>query len=238
MRLQFIACKVMQKEAYLCAARSSNVIDIVFMKQGLHNEPDNLRAEVQKALDVTCDSNGRQYDATLLGYGLCSNGIVGLTSKIPLVVPRGHDCITLLLGSREKYQDYFDTHPGVYWYSPGWIDTDALPSKQRYEKLLEEYEKKFGPENARYLIETEHNWIEKYNYATYIDWGFPEAKKEKKFTRQCAEHLGLKYDEVKGSASLLQRLFDGDWDSDDFLVVEPGKTIAEDIGNPGIIREQ
>ena len=74
MRLQFIVCKVMQKEAYLCAARSSNTVDIVLMKQGLHNEPDELRSEVQNALGRTCDIQGRPYDASLLGYGLCSNG--------------------------------------------------------------------------------------------------------------------------------------------------------------------
>ena len=73
MRLQFIVCKVMQMEAYFCAARSKNVVDIVLMPQGLHDEPDKLREEVQKALNNTHDIQGRPYDASLLGYGLCSN---------------------------------------------------------------------------------------------------------------------------------------------------------------------
>ena len=61
-----------------------------------------------------------KYDAILIGYALCSNGVVGLTSRrIPLVIPRGHDCITLLLGSKELYRDYFDSHRGIYWYSSG-----------------------------------------------------------------------------------------------------------------------
>ena len=102
MRFQFIVCKVIQREAYFCAARSKNIVDVVLMEQGLHNEPDKLRNEVQKALDKTTDIQGRPYDASLLGYGLCSNGIVGLSAKIPIVVPRGHDCVTLLLGSKEK----------------------------------------------------------------------------------------------------------------------------------------
>ncbi|MEA3224886.1 MAG: DUF1638 domain-containing protein, partial [Planctomycetota bacterium] len=110
MRLQFISCKVMQREAYFCAARSKNIVDVVLMEQGLHDTPDELRKEVQKALGNTLDIQGRPYDASLLGYGLCSNGIVGLSAKIPIVVPRGHDCVTLLLGSKEKYQEYFDSH--------------------------------------------------------------------------------------------------------------------------------
>jgi len=86
MRLQFIICKVLQKEAYLCAARSKNTIDIVLMPQGLHNEPEKLRSEVLKAIEQTADIQGQPYDASLLGYGLCSNGIIGLSAKIPLVV--------------------------------------------------------------------------------------------------------------------------------------------------------
>ena len=112
-RFQFIVCKVMQREAYFCAAKSKNIVDVVLMDQGLHNEPDKLRAEVQKALDKTTDIQGRPYDASLLGYGLCSNGIVGLSAKIPIVVPRGHDCVTLLLGSKEKYREYHLILPSV-----------------------------------------------------------------------------------------------------------------------------
>ena len=104
MRLQFIVCKVLQREAYLCAARSANVVDVVLMPQGLHNEPDELRRRVQEELNRITDVQDRPYDASLLGYGLCSNGIVGIEAKIPTVVPRGHDCITLLLGSKERYR--------------------------------------------------------------------------------------------------------------------------------------
>ncbi|MHC4156531.1 MAG: DUF1638 domain-containing protein, partial [Planctomycetota bacterium] len=211
MRLQFIVCKVMQREAYLCAARSKNTVDVVLMPQGLHNEPDKLRAEVRHALDRTCDIQGRQYDASLLGYGLCSNGIVGLSAKIPIVVTRGHDCITLLLGSKDRYTEYFESHRGIYWYSPGWIEGGRQPSRELYEQLLKEYEQKYGRDNAQYLIETEQGWIKEYNWATYVDWGLANSAEYKKYTRQCAEFLGWNYDELKGDPTLMQRLLDGDW---------------------------
>ena len=152
MRLQLIVCKVLQREAYYCAARSKNVVDIVLMEQGLHDEPDRLRKQVQNALQRTDDIQGRPYDASLLGYALCSNGTVGLSAQIPIVIPRGHDCITLLLGSKDQYQQYFDSHRGVYWYSPGWIESGKQPSRQRYQQLLEEYKQKYGPDNAQYLV--------------------------------------------------------------------------------------
>jgi len=154
----------MQREAYFCAARSKNVVDIVLMEQGLHDEPEKLRREVQKALDNTCDIQGCPYDASLLGYGLCSNGIVGLSAKIPIVAPRGHDCITLLLGSKDKYQEYLDSHRGVYWYSPGWIESGKQPSEERYEKMLKEYKEKYGDDNTQYLMEVEQSWIKEYDW--------------------------------------------------------------------------
>lgn len=226
----------MQKEAYFCAARSKNVIDIILMAQGLHDEPDKLRSEVQKALDHTCDIQGRAYDASLLGYGLCSNGIVGLFSKIPLVVPRGHDCITLLLGSKDKYQQYFDTHRGVYWYSTGWIEDGNQPSKERYERLLKEYREKYGADNAEYLMELEQSWMKEYSWATYIDWGFNNRDEEKKYTKKCAKFLGWNYDELKGNPGLMQRLVDGNWNDKEFLTVSPGQKINEDLTKDGIIK--
>ncbi|MHC4327916.1 MAG: DUF1638 domain-containing protein, partial [Planctomycetota bacterium] len=206
MRLQFIACKVMQREAYFCAARSKNVVDVVLMEQGLHDTPDELRRQVQKALGNTLDIQGHPYDASLLGYGLCSNGIVGLSATIPIVVPRGHDCITLLLGSKERYQEYFDSHRGVYWYSAGWIEAGKPPGKDRYERMLAEYKEKYGDDNAQYLMEVEQDWIKQYNWATYIDWGFLNSDRHKDYTKQCAEFLNWDFDALEGDDSLMQRL--------------------------------
>lgn len=228
----------MQREAYFCAARSKNVVDIVLMEQGLHDEPEKLCSEVQKALDNTCDIQGRPYDALLLGYGLCSNGVVGLSAKIPIVAPRGHDCITLLLGSKDKYQEYFDSHRGVYWYSPGWIESGKQPSKERYEKMLKEYKEKYGDDNAQYLMEVERKWIKEYDWATYIDWGFVDSDEYKDYTKRCAEFLHWNYDELKGSPVLMQKLVDGDWHNSEFLVVKPGRKISEDLTNDGIIKAE
>ncbi len=219
-------------------ACSKNVIDIVLMEQGLHDYPDRLRVEVQKALEKTSDIQGRAYDASLLGYGLCSNGIVGLSSKIPVIVPRGHDCITLLLGSKNIYQEYFDSHQGIYWYSPGWIESGKQPGKERYEKTLLEYRKKYGDDNAQYLMEIEQDWIKKYNWATYIDWGIVDSTEYRKYTKSCAEYLGWNYDELKGSPDLMQKLVDGDWNDDEFLIVEPGREIKDNLTEEGIIKAQ
>jgi hypothetical protein len=237
-RYQLIVCKVLQREAYFCAARSPNVVDVVLMEQGLHDTPDRLRAEVQKALGHTADIQGRPYDASLLGYGLCSNGTAGLGAEIPVVIPRGHDCITLLLGSKDRYQEYFDSHRGVYWYSPGWIESGKQPGQTRYESLLAEYQSRYGPDNAEYLMEVEQTWMKEYQWATFVDWGLVDSDAYKAYTRQCAEFLGWNYDELKGDSGLMQRFVDGSWNDEEFLYVPPGRRIAEDVTSQGIVKTQ
>ncbi|MBN1505950.1 MAG: DUF1638 domain-containing protein [Sedimentisphaerales bacterium] len=237
-RLQLIACKVLQREAYFCAARSRNVVDVVLMEQGLHNEPDRLRREVQKALEQTHDIQDRPYDASLLGYGLCSNGVVGLHAAIPIVIPRGHDCITVLLGSKERYQECFDSHRGAYWYSPGWIEAGKQPSRERYEKLLEEYTQRYGEDNARYLMEVEQTWIKEYKWAIFVDWGLIPADVYKDYTKECAAFLNWGYGELQGDAGLMQRFVDGPWNEEEFLIVQPGRQIAEDVTSKGIVKAE
>ena len=225
MRLKVISCAVLEREFQLCASRSKNDIEVLLLEQGLHNTPDELRRRAQEAID---QNQQQDFDAIILGYGLCSRGTVDLRAKqTRLVIPRGHDCITFLLGSKEKYREYFDAHPGVYWYSSGWIKHNDQPSRDRYERVLAEYTVKYGQDNAEYLMKMEQSWATNYELATYVDWDWPEAVQEREFTRQCAEEMGWSYDELAGDSGLLQRLVDGDWRAEEVLVLEPGQAVAE-----------
>lgn len=222
-RYKIIACHVLWRELCYYAALSEHCFDFQFLKQGLHCTPDLLRKELQAAIDA---ADG-DLTALLIGYGLCSNGVVGITArKTRLVVVRGHDCITHLLGSKERYRQYFDAHPGTYWYSPGWIDTCSQPGQERYENTLRDYVEKYGEENAAYLMEMEQGWFKEYSNAAYVDLGFGDNERHKRFTRACAEWLKWSYDELRGDPALIRKFLQGDWNDEDFLVVEPGFRIA------------
>lgn len=193
------------------------------MKQGLHNTPELLKAELQKAVDAAPD----ECDAVLLGYGLCSNGAAGVVARSKrLVLPRAHDCITLFLGSKERYRAYFDSHPGTYWYTPGWIECSVQPGKDRHELLRREYVEKYGEDNADYLMEMEQGWMKEYNNAAYVDLGIGDASRFKEYTRECARWLGWQCDELEGEPSLVREFVNGQWEPARFLVVEPGQSIV------------
>ncbi len=98
---------------------------------------DAIGAMSAKLKEVLAAVDETKYDAVLLGYALCSNGLVGLTAgKIPLVLPRAHDCITLFLGSKERYLDYFQAHTGVYFKTSGWIERGEGLMQYREDSLF------------------------------------------------------------------------------------------------------
>ena len=248
MRYAFIGCEVLFREFCLAAAGADAVIDPVMMPQGLHCVPAELRARVQQEIDRL--ENGPEhvpygeaevmppprYDAILLGYALCSNGVVGLSAqRIPLVIPRGHDCITLLLGSMERYRDYFDTHRGIYWYSSGWIERTLQPGRERWELTRQRYIAQYGEDNADYLMEMEQGWFKEYRWATYINWHLPTTERDQAFTRDCATFLGWEYDELEGDPKLMEDLMNGQWDDERFLVTPPGSCI-EPSHDPTIMK--
>lgn len=224
-RYALIACHLLWRELSLLAAQAQAVIYPVFMEQGLHSEPSNLQKKVQQEIDRL----DGQYDAILIGYGLCSNGICGLRARQSrLVAVRAHDCITLLLGGKELYQSYFRNNPGTYWYSASWIETGHMPGQANLQASRQRYEAQYDEETAEFLIDQEYGWMRHYRQACYISQAALAAADDayRRFTRQCAGECGWQYAELEGDMSLLQDLVGGNWDPERFLVVEPGQCIA------------
>ena len=118
--LKVIACEIAVRELCHIAATSPSIVDFEFLTQGYHDTPAAGRVEIQKRIDAVPKG---KFDAIVLGYGLCSNILTGLTTAhTPLIIPRAHDCITFFLGSKERYQEFFDANPGTYYYTSGWLE--------------------------------------------------------------------------------------------------------------------
>ncbi len=221
MRVRLIACEVLYRELCAAVARSVNQVDVEFLPKGLHDHPGAaMRGRLQEAVDR---AEGAGHEAVLLGYALCGTGLVGLAARsVPLIAPRAHDCIALFLGGRERYLEYFHSHPGVYFKTSGWIERGSAGDRQlglQYGDLAE----RFGEDKARYL----HQELNRhYRQFTYIEMGVEPDGRFEQATRREAAAAGWAFEKLQGDMGLIRRLVDGPWDERDFLVAQPGWRIV------------
>ena len=235
MRYILIGCEIMHREICLCAALSKNIIDLEFLDKGLHDMGEKVMSvALQHAIN---NVNTKKYSAILLGYGLCNYGVKGLNSSIPIIIPKAHDCITLFLGSKEKYQDYFSKNPGTFFRTSGWLERAGFGIEGEENVMSQlginpemDYSE-YGDENAEYLREILGNWVSNYKKQAFIDTGIGNTAMYEEQAIKESQAQGHEYERIKGNTQLIQDLMDGNWNPDDFLVVPPGNEITATYDN-------
>lgn len=181
---------------------------------GLHLHPEQLKLCLQQAID---EHDGR-FDTIVLGFGLCSNAVLGLKSRMSyLVIPRVDDCIAMLMGSQARYKQEMAQAPGTYFLSRGWIDA-GISIMDEFRQMAERY----GVERARRI---QQKMFGHYTRLAYIASEDGDQEPYRRVSCQAAEALGLVYQEIKGSQRLLQAMIDGRWNHD-FIVIKPGKAVT------------
>ncbi len=209
---KIIACSTIRDEVE--ALRGDIPVD--YLEGFLHDTPDVLREKIQERIDTTPG------DCTiLLAYGRCSNGAADLKAGTHrLVLPACDDCISLLLGSRRAYMREFNEHPGTYYYTRGWIEELEDPYRE-YLKVVP----RMGEEKARMVALM---IMESYTRIAVIDTGTYDLEKAHDYVDTVSKFYDLPVVQLDGSLRLLEKLIRGPHD-DEFIVVEPGETLGEDI---------
>jgi Protein of unknown function (DUF1638) len=244
MRLHLIGCEVFYREICHLVARSPHQIDVRFLSKGLHNLiAPMMRERVQDAIDA---GESERYDAVLLGYGLCGLGLAGIAARTTQVVmPRAHDCITVLLGSRKRYSEHALANPGTYFLSSGWIERNGTPeSEWQLTPLIssgpavvyEDLVTKYGEDNAKFLWTELCGPPKHYSSIAFIPMGVEPADQFRRTAQERAERNGKKYVELKGDLSLLERLLNGPW-NEDFLTLQPGESLRATYDDSIVVGE-
>jgi hypothetical protein len=243
-RFKFVGCEIIHREACFVAATVPHLVELEFLRQGLHDlQTTDMRSQIQVAVDAVDADQG--YEAILLGYGRCNNGLLDVTARdLPLVIPRAHDCITFFFGSRDKYLEWFKAHPGTYYMTTGWAERNstsgdplvkqtgvmaALGLSDSFAEMVEKY----GKDNADYILETLGDWRDHYSNMLYLEMGVANEAELMERARRTAEERSWSFEVRKGSLALLEKLFLGLWD-DDFVVVQPGQCLSAQNDGEGV----
>ena len=195
-----------------------NGTPFVFLEQSLHQTPKKMNEMLQEEMKKAEAWDG---DTILLGYGLCCNGTVGIKSQNhSIVIPRVHDCITLFLGSCERYLEEHKKEPGTFYLTKEWIEEGKSPLG-----IYHGYCQRYGEETAEWAIREE---LKNYTRIVLIDVGNELLDVHREHARRNAEFFHLKYEELEGSFSFFKKMLQGSWEKD-FITLNPGEEITQGL---------
>jgi hypothetical protein len=236
MLLKLICCNVFQREACLAIAYSPHTIDPEFLELGEHARPDRLRQTIQARIDAA-----EQQAKTLR----CCPVVVRVVRQCRHRALRSHHAtwsfpvptiaVRFCSGPRERFRQHFEHNLSAPFSSVGYLErgnyflrTDLGDGQihygDQYAALVEQY----GEDNAKYIWESMHpEGLEPASTdAVFID--IPETAclgSGSKF-RAKVEAEGKQYRCLEGDLRLIRGLIDGRWNSEEFLIVEPGQQTA------------
>jgi hypothetical protein len=214
-----IACECLAAEIETIAQPELRIHQV---EMGLHDYPKKLNEEIRNVLAGLEEE--KRWDTILLGFGLCSEGTVGLKARhARLVVPRTDDCIAIYLGSQHRYLEQFQKEPGTYYYTKGFLKDDADPLAMYLGE--HKWTKKYSKEQAKWIA---REIMKNYRRIAFIDTGVYDITPYEEKAKKAAALFGFQYELLPGSLELLKRLINGPWD-ERFIVVEPGHEITREM---------
>jgi hypothetical protein len=210
-RLALIACPAVLGELAEGAAEGAETRQL---EAQLHILPDKLKTALRAAV-AEADEPGV---TIVLGYGLCSNAVLGLTTRhATLVVPRVDDCIAMLLGSNEAFSMEAEKECGSYYLARAYLD-ECANLVTEHEAMVEKY----GEERAVRMMKLV---LKHYRRVVLVDTGRYDLEPLRERVREVARLYDLAVDEVPGTTRIVDGLVAGEW-GDDFVVAPPGHELT------------
>jgi len=210
-RLTLIACPAVFGEL---AEGATDHVECQTLEAQLHVSPDRLK----EALRVAVAAADKPGATIVLGFGMCSNAVLGLkTEHATLIVPRVDDCIAMMLGSNEAFAEQSEKAHGTYYVAKAYLEEcDTIFSE--HEKLIE----KRGLERAEQMMRT---LLAHYTRIVFIDTGRHDLEPYRARVAEFAETFDLTVEDVPGTTRILDALVEGGW-GEDFVVALPGHELT------------
>jgi hypothetical protein len=217
-----IACKVFQGtiEKHI---PETLFAQLTFLDYGLHAIPKKLACAIQEAIDKITEPS-----LIVFGYGLCGNGLSDIQAgKHILLVPKADDCITIFLGSRDKYLDEFNQKPGTYYLTKGWLESGSNPLEE-YEQTVEKYGRKI----ADWVIDQQYQHYKRLAFVAHSRDDLEKYRPRALEVADFCQRWGMVYEEILGEERLIEKLIAVTLDLEnadaEFAVIPPGGTLKQE----------
>lgn len=107
--IQVIACSIFKPYIEQLNIHQQYILTYLPIQQ--HNQPKILAQAIQQKIDQT-----KNVDKIIVLYGVCGGALLKIHAReIPVIVIKVHDCMSILLGSKEKYNDLTKDNASISW---------------------------------------------------------------------------------------------------------------------------
>ncbi len=209
-----IACRTIEDEIKKALQIANRDYPAVFLKPGLDDEPQNLRAALEAEMGQLAGPS-----RVLLGYGFSNGALVDFPAgKHTLVAPQAEDVLCLILGSQTRRDAIMKAQP-TYLITEGWLRGDNIFAA--FQKSVD----KFGPDKAAKLHKS---MMSHYKRFLLVDTGVYDLDAYRGRLEELGRVLGLAVEEDQGDLGWLVRLVSGPPWGKDFVIAEPGQMLTVD----------
>ena len=219
-----IACEILRLELEAVIGDDDD-IRLHFIDVALHQTPKIMPEHLTCAIKSIEEEGPTDI---IMGYGLCSNGVVGLSSTKGLTIARCHDCLGLLLGSPERYLEIFNRYPGTFYMFAGMINSEFDP----LTIVEKNYAPRLGMKNA---LKGMSLALKHYTHIAYIENKVAtQPHYRKRFLENC-EAFEKEPLEIEADLNYIKRLVYGPHLSSDFINLAGGEQLEAEpflIDNP------
>lgn len=194
MRIAIIACSILKLELDKILEEIQFKPEVLYLDAALHIQPANMRAKIVEQVNALA----HRVDAVFLGYGTCQS-LDGIETecRIPVLLPKADDCISLLLGI-ERYAEEVKKETGTWFMTPGWAEVGA---RMVIRELHLDRVVKYGKDP----MEMARRLFTHYRRGLLIDTGVGDKDENRANAVRFCTDFGLTLEETQSACGLLRQ---------------------------------